>query len=271
MDKNFLTDLIDKSEISLNNSGNGKHLKDSKVTITFQDFDVFHTLSGSYTLIINHKKYIANPRDSFLMTPNSTLTLIANEDSKQLFYHFSVVYAGKMNLTGDFEDYKLPPKQSALMKLFRKYFEDCTHHKLVSLTALKSVFKIVLLEMVFLSEGNFNKFISKSPYPFNSQFLDVIRYIQNNPDIPIKNSFLAEMAGFNQCYFSRYFKKVMGISASDYICNIKMNAAKQLLIDKKVSINEAAMELGFSDQFIFSRKFKKHFGVSPNQFKKINI
>ncbi len=95
MDINFFTELIDKSEIFLSRSGHGKHQKYRKETITFQDFDIFHTLSGNYTLIINNKKYTANPRDSFLMTPNSTLTLIANEDSEQLYYHFSVVYAGK--------------------------------------------------------------------------------------------------------------------------------------------------------------------------------
>jgi len=271
MDRNFLTELVDKSEIFLNSSGHGRHEKDTKVTMTLQDFDIFYILTGSYTIIINNKQYTACPGDSFLLTPNSTFVLIANENSEQLYYHFSVLYAGKTNLAGDFEDYKLSPNQLALMELLRKYFEDYTNNKIVAQAALKSVFKIIILEMAFFSEENLSKFSSNNQYSFTNQFLNVIRYIQTNPGIPIKISFLATIAGLNQCYFSRYFKKYTGMSASNYIDNVKMHAAKQLLIDKKASVKEAALELGYSDQFVFSKKFKKHFGLPPNEFKKINI
>ncbi|MEN6313034.1 MAG: AraC family transcriptional regulator [Clostridiaceae bacterium] len=271
MDRDLLAELIDKSEIILSPSGHGRHRKDTEVVRTLADYDFFYILSGSYALTINGREYAASPGDSYLLTPKSTFVLTANIDSEQLFYHFSVQYAGKMNLAGDFEDYRLSPAQSSLIKLFRECFEDCINGKTAAKAALKSVLKVILLEMVFTSEENLRKFTVSTQYSFNSRFLNVIKYIQANPCIPINNSFLAEMAGLNPCYFSRYFKKFAGISASDYIDNVKMNAAKQLLMDKKVSVKEAAIELGFSDQFVFSKKFKKHFSISPNEFKKMNI
>ena len=274
MDNSFFTELVDKSEIILSSSGHSKHQKGTRVLKTFPDFDMMHFLAGSYSIVINDKKYAACPGDSFLLTPGSALILFANDDSEQLYYHFTASYAGKMNLTGDFEDYKLPPAQSALVALFKKYLNDCLDNKInktAAQAALKSVFKIIILEMVFLNDENLHKFMSNSNCPFSNRFLNVIRYIQANPGIPLKNSSLAAMAGFSQCYFSRYFKKHTGQSVSSYIDNVKMNAAKQLLLDKKVPVKEAALELGYSDQFVFSKKFKKHFGLPPNEFKKINI
>lgn len=271
MHSEFLTELINKSQISLNSSGHRKHPAGYKLTKTIPDFDIICTISGCYTIIINSKEYIAAPMDSFLITPNSTLTLIANENSQNLFYHFSIIYADRINLAGDLNDYKLSPMYFALLELYKKHFVEHFNYKLIYQAAIKSVLKLVLLEVLFLHEENVSKFISGNPSLFNSQLINVIKYIHNNPSIPIKISSLAEMAGFNQYYFSNYFKKHIGISASDYICNVKMNAAKQMLTDKNFSVKETAIELGFSDQFTFSKKFKKHFGLSPSQLKKNNI
>lgn len=121
MDSRFLTELIDKSEISLNYLGLLEHPKGFEITKNFFDFDVIHTISGSYTLIINDKKYITIPRDSFLIMPNSALSLVANENSSNMYFHFSVLYEGKMNLKGTFEDYKLPSSQLIYMRLLKKY------------------------------------------------------------------------------------------------------------------------------------------------------
>lgn len=270
MDKCFLSEIIDKSGIILNQYGKRKHYCGQKKILYISNYDIFSVISGCYTLIINERKYIAQAKDTFLLTPNCTFTIIANDDSVQLFYHFSVIYAGK-KLSGNFDDFLLPHSFNFLIGLFKEYTDNCLKDDIFTQTAIKPILKLILIKMIFLNEKNYNCFAKSMSKIYSNQILDVLRYIHMNRGVSIKISCLAKMVGYNENYFSTYFKKNVGISISNYIDNVKMNVAKELLIEKKLLIKEVAMELGFSDQFIFSKKFKKHFGLPPNEFKKIDI
>jgi AraC-like DNA-binding protein len=58
-----------------------------------------------------------------------------------------------------------------------------------------------------------------------------------------------------------------GISAGEYILNIRMEAARQQLRHSSLSVGEIADSLGFSDISSFSRIFKTRVGVSPSAFR----
>ena len=59
-----------------------------------------------------------------------------------------------------------------------------------------------------------------------------------------------------------------GTSPIKFVQNIRINKAKQLLIDENVSINKIAFECGYNDAFYFSRIFKKVTGVTPSEYRK---
>ncbi len=66
----------------------------------------------------------------------------------------------------------------------------------------------------------------------------------------------------------KLFKKNLGITPTDYINKVRVNKAKELLLYSQRNIREVAYETGFSDEFYFSRVFKKIEGKSPRNFKK---
>lgn len=68
--------------------------------------------------------------------------------------------------------------------------------------------------------------------------------------------------------FRKIFKERTGISPLQYTINYRINTAKSLLIDDKLSINEIAAYLGYNDVFFFSNQFKKYTGYTPNAFRK---
>ena len=111
MDKNILTEILDQSEILLNRYGHAKHEKGVEFDLIISDFDIYYIISGSFTLFINSKKHHAKAGDMFLITPNTKLTLIANEYSEHFYQHFSVLYFNKINLIGDIIDHRLPSGQ----------------------------------------------------------------------------------------------------------------------------------------------------------------
>ncbi|WP_249662396.1 helix-turn-helix transcriptional regulator, partial [Lysinibacillus fusiformis] len=69
--------------------------------------------------------------------------------------------------------------------------------------------------------------------------------------------------------FGDAFKKAFGQGATDYLTELRIGHATQLLRDTDLLVREIARKVGYSDEFFFSRKFKKEMGVSPSAFNKI--
>ena len=87
-------------------------------------------------------------------------------------------------------------------------------------------------------------------------------YTQN---IAIEN--LANSQNMTGEAFSRLFKKELGRPPFDYISNLRMNKARLLLQNTNQSIKSIAQAVGYSDQYNFSRLFKKHYGMSPKAYR----
>lgn len=68
-------------------------------------------------------------------------------------------------------------------------------------------------------------------------------------------------------YLSRIFKADMGISVVDYIHNVRISAAKELLQETACTLDEIALKVGFSNRWVFMRVFKKLEGMTPGEFR----
>lgn len=91
-------------------------------------------------------------------------------------------------------------------------------------------------------------------------------YIICNFDRPLNVTMLAAMAHLSPSYFGDSFKKAYGQSVMDYVTSLRINHAKQLLRETDMRLRDIAKTVGYSDEFYFSRKFKKKVGVSPSAF-----
>ncbi|MCR2807893.1 AraC family transcriptional regulator [Paenibacillus soyae] len=79
---------------------------------------------------------------------------------------------------------------------------------------------------------------------------------------------LASVAGFSPKYFVDVFKKTYGISALDELTQIRMNQAKKLMLRSDRLLRDIAHEVGYADEFYFSRKFKQVVGMPPTAYMK---
>ncbi|WP_010493828.1 ABC transporter substrate-binding protein [Paenibacillus elgii] len=79
---------------------------------------------------------------------------------------------------------------------------------------------------------------------------------------------LARMAGVSPKYYVELFKKTYGSSAIDYLTELRMTRAKQLMAGSNVRLRDIAQQVGYSDEFYLSRKFKQEVGVSPTVYMK---
>ena len=68
-------------------------------------------------------------------------------------------------------------------------------------------------------------------------------------------------------HLNRAVKAETGRSASVWIDNARVSLARELLLDRSMSMSEIAERLGFSEASYFSRFFRKVTGVSPSEFR----
>lgn len=78
---------------------------------------------------------------------------------------------------------------------------------------------------------------------------------------------LAELVHFNPSYLSRLFKQVVGMNISDYISDIRVKKAKQMLAKKDRKINTVAEALGYGTATNFTRFFKKMTNMTPQEYR----
>lgn len=81
---------------------------------------------------------------------------------------------------------------------------------------------------------------------------------------------LCEMAGLGETRFRKLFKEQTGKSPGEYLRDMRMNLAARKLLLSADSVNDIAYSVGYEDANFFIRVFKKYFGVTPNQYRKIS-
>ncbi|MDR1766675.1 MAG: helix-turn-helix domain-containing protein [Lachnospiraceae bacterium] len=95
----------------------------------------------------------------------------------------------------------------------------------------------------------------------------VADYIRHHVSEDVTLSQAAAVAGYSPTYFSKYFHKAFGMNFSDYLNYSRIEAAKAYLADERLSIKDAARQVGIPNPAYFSSIFKKITGVTPSHYR----
>ena len=98
---------------------------------------------------------------------------------------------------------------------------------------------------------------------------DAKRYIQQHYQEALRLEDVSSAVGFNTTYFSTLFKKETGQNFVDYLTELRINKAKELLSGDDLSVQDVAEMVGYQDLKYFSKLFKRITGVSPSDYKKL--
>jgi two-component system response regulator YesN len=92
-------------------------------------------------------------------------------------------------------------------------------------------------------------------------------YIESNYNKDLTLEDVSREVGLSPHYFSRFFKEETGENFIDYLTNIRIREAKNLLERENLSIKEVCFKVGYNDPNYFSRIFKRITGISPSEFR----
>ncbi|MDD3202297.1 MAG: helix-turn-helix domain-containing protein, partial [Pygmaiobacter massiliensis] len=95
------------------------------------------------------------------------------------------------------------------------------------------------------------------------------QYIQEYFAQPLTLEEVSGIAGFNPSYFSSLFKKECGQNFTEYLAEVRIAKAKELLRESKLSVAEICEAVGYLDLKYFTKTFKKSTGIKPGEFRKL--
>ncbi len=99
----------------------------------------------------------------------------------------------------------------------------------------------------------------------------IIQYLKSNYSQHISLDGIAQNMYLSPVYISKIFKEKTGDSPINYLIQIRLAKAKEMLEENRGSIRTIAAQVGYDDVYHFSKLFKKYYGVSPLYYRKAAI
>ena len=99
----------------------------------------------------------------------------------------------------------------------------------------------------------------------------VLNYIDRNIKRGVTLDMAAAYVGMSASYFSKFFKKYMGVNFITYVTDRKIEAAKDMLVNTDRPVVNIAYDLSYSETNYFSKTFKKKVGVTPTEYREQHL
>ena len=101
-----------------------------------------------------------------------------------------------------------------------------------------------------------------------ASFYKMITYIDEHYEQKIELEDIAKIGGYNIAYTSQFFKRQMGISFVEYVLRLRIRDATVRLASTDEAVARIASDCGFADVKAFNVAFKKHFNMTPTEYRK---
>ena len=248
------------------------------------DLELHLTLKGEGTRYIGNKVDNFSSGDIILIGENLPHSLQAKETGgdgvEAIILQFNKYFLG--------EDFFDIPEYSHVRTLFDKAKKGIDLHgqtkELVKEKMLEVVeaspFKrvIILLEILdLIAERNEYSTVSVIDNDFNGidenacRMNKVYNYTFNHFKTDINIAELASICHLTPSSFCRFFKKIHKKTYIDFLIEVRINFACQLILNNKFSVNAICFECGFNNNANFYRQFKRIMGVTPSEYKKQHL
>ena len=151
--------------------------------------------------------------------------------------------------------------ESKLMKNLSIYLENAINTNTIDEIQLE------LINMIKFMQTKLEN-TQESISPIIIKLLD---HIEQNYQKDLNLKEISDILNINSIYLGQLFQKEIGILFSDYINNFRINKAKDLLANTSLKASEIGELVGYSNKNYFYRKFKSIVGITPSEWRKLNL
>ena len=233
--------------------------------------ELLFCVEGQLFVWLSGKKIILNPGDAVFInsnmihssqSPDKNIIIVLQaplpfmESISNGKYHEEVIIEINKNLSnGEIE------------AILEKILDESSDDWVRSIEHLSSIYYLF-----FLLFRDFSVTTNKENLILTERYLDrlakITSYIKEVHTGECNLTQVADEFGFNPSYMARFFKKYMGMTFKEYLNMLRLNSAYKLLMRTDKTIEEIALESGFSNSKSFSSSFKKMYELTPFHYKK---
>lgn len=244
-------------------------------------YEIYYLMAGTRRYFINHTLYNMEPGDVILVNKGDLhlTTMISSEHYYERYlmtFNDNFVERVSQNIDRElfmnaFEVKKVHvpvSKRYAFEALIHKLSTECERNdEYADFLAYSHMAELI----IFLDRCS-----SHSVVPFDDisvheeRIQQVCKYIINYYNQQITLADISKMAYMSPTYFSKKFKKVTGFGFNEYLNNVRIKMATNMLVETQYSVTEIARFCGYKDSNYFGDVFKKIMGVSPSKYRKAN-
>lgn len=217
---------------------------------TYTEWVAFCVNKGSFAYRINSEKdEIASEGQIIFCPPSSSLTRKIINPAEICMIKFNIcdeksTFAPKVQITN-----------------LSRFFDDLKHLKnclFCKVLENEPIFYHYCMDVLYLALESVRE---------ESWIDGVKRYLDKNYATNVSVSDLAQREGYTVPHFINKFKSLSGTTPKAYLCSVRLRHAKELLLNTSMQSRRIAQATGFDDELYFIRFFKKHTGMTPNQFR----
>ena len=222
---------------------------------------LYYHIEGEMSVFFNEKLITFKKNHVYLLGPNSVFPIIRNIGTEQIYFHVNLYDSKGFDILNNYITCDGVPVDDMQGILDMYYSKDTLDTLTLKQIILSDIIKLLKKSK---KENQFN-IVNES---YSEKTREAINYIRNNLSLKLTVQNIADHLFVSANTIDYHFKKEIGKTVSTYVHLLVYMRARELLINTNLSIKEIAEELGFCDQFHFSRKFKERFKKSPLQYRK---
>lgn len=241
--------------------------------------ELLFCIEGSLRVWEGSSEYLLRSNDVIVINPNQIHATQSPKKNLILVIQFpldfmKMISAGEYNRSWLFNVNTL--EKSLKSKLIFEYLNNlvkevnCESSDSVenNLKKMANVYNL-LAQLVITSVIEVDDAIIKKNDKNLNHLSKVVTYINENYKREISLDDVSAEFNYSKEYFSRYFKKYLGINFTDYVNAIRLDDAFKRLINSDQNLLEISLDVGFVNYRNFYNLFKKTYQVSPREYRKL--
>ncbi|WP_339249027.1 AraC family transcriptional regulator [Paenibacillus sp. FSL P2-0136] len=231
-----------------------------------------YIVRGSASLLIDDSRYEISGATVFHGGKGTTIKLLKTHeilDYYLIMYRSTLTLPARRNLTVLLERSKpftasyhcTPAHPLPLYELLDQMYGEWQTGSDLEHLHVKALFYQWVHELLHQMHG-------QELHPLRADVLDqAVRYMHDSYSRPFTLDILADTLGTSPRTLSRLFRMRLQSSPAQYLVQIRMDKARELLLGTEATLHDIAAAVGYPDAYSFGKMFKKHFGNSPVRYK----
>ena len=224
---------------------------------------------GKVHVRIGGEEYIATEGDVILFSPGDTYNAFGEGECEFVYVTFNLELGHAENSpSGSISGMLSGERVRNISRSFcREYIRKTNEVHRPGVDAYACFFSFITEIFLKIRDGECIFFSGRESKAPSSDMKKAIEYLSEHFDDGTSVKDVAARFNISEKYFISRFKSITGMPPKKYLIECRMRRAIELLRDRKKTMSEIAQTLGYSDQYSFSKAFKKHYGEPPSAFR----